>query len=126
MTKRRCSDSVVLTGDSRTERRPESALTRPSTVPPSRLVDRSAASALSRTVAAASRGLRSDSPSASATSVGWLGSGCGRHSSGIVSRGLGSTSRITWPRSTVETPSTRTWWDLERIAKRPCSSPSIR
>ena len=37
-----------------------------------------------------------------------------------------STSRMTWPRSIVDTPSTRTWCDFDRIANRPSSTPSMR
>ena len=61
-----------------------------------------------------------------ATRLEALGTWCGCQSTCTLSRITGSTSRITWPRSMVATPSTRIWCDFDRIAKRPPSRPSMK
>ena len=63
---------------------------------------------------------------ASARSAADDGSRRGTQSSGIRSRVTVSVSRMTWPMSIVEMPSTSVWWDFTRIANRPPSSPSMR
>ena len=71
----------------------------------------------------AATGFRICSCTAPASSAADDGSRRGIHSSGMRSRATVSLSRMTWPRSMVEIPSTRVWWDLARIANRPLLQP---
>ncbi len=118
MWNRRCWETVGCNGElgrppGRARGRPAGALAQPGRRRPSR-------------APGPWPGRRSASSTASTTSPTADGSRRGAHSSGIRSRGTASLSRITWPRSRVEMPSTRIWWDLDRIANRPSSRPSIR
>ena len=116
----------MLNGRSGVVRRRDSPPAMAPTLPAAPLSVRPTASALLRSVVIATRGFRADSAIALTARLAGVGSSPAAQPSCTRWRGPGSTSSSTWPRSTVEMPSMRIWWDFESTATRPPSRPSTK